>query len=92
MTHFIQLVPTPDVFTNSQQHRLLGTEHPRHELCRGHSRSNHNGLFLFLFFQEIVTALSCGKNIVPIIDGFEWPEPQALPEDMQAVLTFNGIK
>lgn len=44
------------------------------------------------FLQEIVTALSCGKNIVPVIDGFEWPEPQALPEDMQAVLTFNGIK
>ncbi|XP_052051670.1 NAD(+) hydrolase SARM1 [Apodemus sylvaticus] len=42
--------------------------------------------------KEIVTALSCGKNIVPIIDGFEWPEPQALPEDMQAVLTFNGIQ
>nr|XP_004664659.1 NAD(+) hydrolase SARM1 [Jaculus jaculus] len=42
--------------------------------------------------KEIVTALSCGKNIVPIIDGFEWPDPQALPEDMQAVLTFNGIK
>ncbi|XP_015974679.2 NAD(+) hydrolase SARM1 isoform X1 [Rousettus aegyptiacus] len=42
--------------------------------------------------KEIVTALSCGKNIVPVIDGFEWPEPQALPEDMQAVLTFNGIK
>lgn len=42
--------------------------------------------------KEIVTALSCGKNIVPIIDGFEWPEPQTLPEDMQAVLTFNGIK
>lgn len=44
------------------------------------------------FLQEIVTALSCGKNIVPVIDGFEWPEPQVLPEDMQAVLTFNGIK
>ncbi|XP_058139789.1 NAD(+) hydrolase SARM1 [Dasypus novemcinctus] len=42
--------------------------------------------------KEIVTALSCSKNIVPVIDGFEWPEPQALPEDMQAVLTFNGIK
>ncbi|KAG3269577.1 sterile alpha and TIR motif containing 1 [Ictidomys tridecemlineatus] len=42
--------------------------------------------------KEIVTALSCGKNIVPVIDGFEWPEPQALPEDMQAVLTFNSIK
>lgn len=36
--------------------------------------------------------MSCGKNIVPVIDGFKWPEPQALPEDMQAVLTFNGIK
>uniref|UniRef100_A0A8D1J911 NAD(+) hydrolase SARM1 n=1 Tax=Sus scrofa TaxID=9823 RepID=A0A8D1J911_PIG len=42
--------------------------------------------------KEIVTALSCGKNIVPVIDGFEWPEPHTLPEDMQAVLTFNGIK
>lgn len=42
--------------------------------------------------KEIVTALSCGKNIVPVIDGFKWPEPQALPEDMQAVLSFNGIK
>ncbi|KAM4843888.1 NAD(+) hydrolase SARM1 isoform 2-T2 [Thomomys bottae] len=41
--------------------------------------------------KEIVTALNCGKNIVPVIDGFEWPEPQTLPEDMQAVLTFNGI-
>ncbi|KAM5215631.1 NAD(+) hydrolase SARM1 isoform 2-T2 [Hipposideros larvatus] len=42
--------------------------------------------------KEIVTALEEGKNIVPVTDGFEWPEPQALPEDMQAVLTFNGIK
>nr|XP_030717910.1 sterile alpha and TIR motif-containing protein 1 isoform X2 [Globicephala melas] len=42
--------------------------------------------------KEIVTALNCGKNIVPVIDGFQWPEPQALPEDMQAVLAFNGIK
>lgn len=32
------------------------------------------------------------KNIVPVIDSFEWPEPQALPEDMQAVLNFNAIK
>lgn len=51
--------------------------------------SSSSSLF---FLQEIATALSCGKNIVPVIDGFEWPEPQALPEDIQAVLTFNGIK
>ncbi|XP_074119791.1 NAD(+) hydrolase SARM1 [Sminthopsis crassicaudata] len=41
--------------------------------------------------KEIVTALNCGKNIVPVMDGFVWPEPQSLPEDMQAVLKFNGI-
>ncbi|XP_074045139.1 NAD(+) hydrolase SARM1 isoform X2 [Macrotis lagotis] len=41
--------------------------------------------------KEIVTALNCGKNIVPVLDGFLWPEPQSLPEDMQAVLKFNGI-
>ncbi|XP_029468709.1 sterile alpha and TIR motif-containing protein 1 [Rhinatrema bivittatum] len=42
--------------------------------------------------KEIVTALSCGKNIVPVTDHFEWPNPQSLPEDMRAVLKFNGIK
>ncbi|XP_006032897.2 sterile alpha and TIR motif-containing protein 1 [Alligator sinensis] len=42
--------------------------------------------------KEIVTALNCGKNIVPVTDHFEWPDPQTLPEDMRAVLKFNGIK
>ncbi|XP_068832836.1 NAD(+) hydrolase SARM1 [Capricornis sumatraensis] len=42
--------------------------------------------------KEIATALKYRKNIVPVIDSFEWPEPQALPEDMQAVLNFNAIK
>nr|XP_025037900.1 sterile alpha and TIR motif-containing protein 1 isoform X2 [Pelodiscus sinensis] len=42
--------------------------------------------------KEIATALSCGKNIIPVTDHFEWPDPQALPEDMRAVLKFNGIK
>uniref|UniRef100_A0A8C0QN86 NAD(+) hydrolase SARM1 n=1 Tax=Chelonoidis abingdonii TaxID=106734 RepID=A0A8C0QN86_CHEAB len=42
--------------------------------------------------KEIVTALSCGKNIIPVADHFEWPDPQDLPEDMRAVLKFNGIK
>ncbi|XP_072495864.1 NAD(+) hydrolase SARM1 isoform X2 [Notamacropus eugenii] len=41
--------------------------------------------------KEIVTALNFGKNIVPVMDGFVWPDPQSLPEDMQAVLKFNGI-
>ncbi|XP_056414705.1 NAD(+) hydrolase SARM1 [Hyla sarda] len=42
--------------------------------------------------KEIVTALNCGKNIVPVTDHFEWPDPISLPEDMRAVLKFNGIK
>nr|XP_009664796.1 PREDICTED: sterile alpha and TIR motif-containing protein 1 [Struthio camelus australis] len=42
--------------------------------------------------KEIVTALNSGKNIVPVTDHFEWPDPQTLPEDMRAVLKFNSIK
>ncbi|NXK65465.1 SARM1 protein, partial [Sylvietta virens] len=41
--------------------------------------------------KEIVTALNSGKNIVPVTDHFEWPDPETLPKDMRAVLKFNGI-
>lgn len=30
-------------------------------------------------------------NIVPITDGFTWPEPAALPADMRNVCDFNGV-
>ncbi|KAJ7309042.1 hypothetical protein JRQ81_008331 [Phrynocephalus forsythii] len=42
--------------------------------------------------KEITTALNCGKNIIPVTDHFEWPDPKQVPEDMRAVLKFNGIK
>ncbi|XP_053561205.1 NAD(+) hydrolase SARM1 [Bombina bombina] len=42
--------------------------------------------------KEIATALSCSKNIVPVTDSFDWPDPLSLPDDMRAVLKFNGIK
>uniref|UniRef100_W5MDW2 NAD(+) hydrolase SARM1 n=1 Tax=Lepisosteus oculatus TaxID=7918 RepID=W5MDW2_LEPOC len=42
--------------------------------------------------KEIVTALNCKKNIVPVTDQFVWPEPSSLPDDMSAILNFNGIK
>ncbi|OCT91091.1 NAD(+) hydrolase SARM1 isoform X2 [Xenopus laevis] len=42
--------------------------------------------------KEIVTALDNSKNIIPVTDHFEWPDPMTLPEDMRAVLKFNGIK
>ncbi|XP_029964847.1 NAD(+) hydrolase SARM1 [Salarias fasciatus] len=42
--------------------------------------------------KEIVTALDAKKNIVPVTDNFLWPDPMSLPEDMRAILNFNGIK
>ncbi|XP_051252652.1 NAD(+) hydrolase SARM1 [Dicentrarchus labrax] len=42
--------------------------------------------------KEIVTALAGKKNIVPVTDNFTWPDPMCLPEDMRAILKFNGIK
>uniref|UniRef100_A0A3Q1JGV8 NAD(+) hydrolase SARM1 n=1 Tax=Anabas testudineus TaxID=64144 RepID=A0A3Q1JGV8_ANATE len=42
--------------------------------------------------KEIVTALAAKKNIVPVTDNFMWPDPMSLPEDMRAILNFNGIK
>uniref|UniRef100_H3C534 NAD(+) hydrolase SARM1 n=1 Tax=Tetraodon nigroviridis TaxID=99883 RepID=H3C534_TETNG len=42
--------------------------------------------------KEIVTALNGKKNIVPVTDNFSWPDPTSLPEDMRAILNFNGVK
>ncbi|XP_050680745.1 NAD(+) hydrolase sarm1-like isoform X1 [Leptidea sinapis] len=42
--------------------------------------------------REVVAALNSQCNIVPIIDNFVWPEPEELPEDMQALCFFNGIR
>ncbi|KAL1122631.1 hypothetical protein AAG570_002958 [Ranatra chinensis] len=42
--------------------------------------------------REVVAALESRCNIIPIMDNFDWPEPDDLPEDMRAVCTFNGVK
>ncbi|XP_021941773.1 sterile alpha and TIR motif-containing protein 1 isoform X3 [Zootermopsis nevadensis] len=42
--------------------------------------------------REIVAALQSNCNIIPIIDNFQWPEPEELPEDMRAVCHFNGVR
>ncbi|KAK2581225.1 hypothetical protein KPH14_008022 [Odynerus spinipes] len=42
--------------------------------------------------REIVAALQSQCNIIPIIDNFQWPEPEDLPEDMRAVCHFNGVR
>ena len=47
---------------------------------------------VFIVFQEIVAALQSQCNIIPIIDNFQWPEPEELPEDMRTVCHFNGVR
>lgn len=49
-------------------------------------------LNLLFFLQEIVAALQAGCNIIPIIDNFQWPDPEELPEDMRAICSFNGVR
>ncbi|XP_014221125.1 sterile alpha and TIR motif-containing protein 1 [Trichogramma pretiosum] len=42
--------------------------------------------------REVVAALQSQCNIIPIIDNFQWPEPEDLPDDMRAVCHFNGVR
>ncbi|KAK7475661.1 hypothetical protein BaRGS_00033087 [Batillaria attramentaria] len=42
--------------------------------------------------KEIVAALECNCNIVPIIDCFEWPSIERLPEDMRGIVRFNCVR
>ena len=44
------------------------------------------------FFQEVCAALQSKCNIIPIIDNFQWPEAEELPEDMRSIVTFNGVR
>jgi hypothetical protein len=58
--------------------------------------SQHNFYFAahlsFFFLQEIVAALECSCNIVPIIDNFDWPSLERLPEDMRGIVRFNCVR
>ncbi|GBM41891.1 Sterile alpha and TIR motif-containing protein 1, partial [Araneus ventricosus] len=42
--------------------------------------------------KEIVEALKSQCNIIPILDNFQWPEVESLPEDMRAIPYFNGVR
>ena len=42
--------------------------------------------------QEIATALHCGTHIIPVMmEGFEWPKPAELSEDIRAVTGINAM-
>ncbi|PRD29211.1 UNVERIFIED_CONTAM: Ect4 [Trichonephila clavipes] len=56
----------------------------------GSQLASHDKRILFL--QEIVEALKSQCNIIPILDNFQWPEPESLPEDMRAIPYFNGVR
>ena len=42
--------------------------------------------------REIVTALQNNCNIIPVIDDFQFPDPEELPENMRALCYFNGVR
>ncbi|XP_049824194.1 NAD(+) hydrolase sarm1 isoform X3 [Aethina tumida] len=42
--------------------------------------------------REIVAALQANCNIIPIIDNFQFPEADELPEDMRQVCHFNAVR
>lgn len=45
------------------------------------------------FKREIVTALRSGCNVIPVLeDGFRFPEPEVIPEDIRTLCYFNGVK
>jgi hypothetical protein len=42
--------------------------------------------------REVVAALEGGCNIIPVMDNFQWPLPDSLPEDMRPICYFNSIR
>jgi len=42
--------------------------------------------------REVVAAIEGGCNIIPVMDSFQWPPPESLPEDMRPICYFNGIR
>jgi len=39
-----------------------------------------------------VAALEGSCNIIPVMDNFQWPPPESLPDDMRAICYFNSIR
>lgn len=39
-----------------------------------------------------MAALNSHCNIIPIIDNYDMPEGEKLPEDMRQIVHFNGIR
>lgn len=47
----------------------------------------------YVDLQEIVTAISNRRNIVPVTtEAFQWPLPEDLPEDISPICYYNGVK
>lgn len=45
------------------------------------------------FRTELAYALTIDRNIIPIMmDGFEWPEPEQLPQEIRSARRYNGLR
>lgn len=63
-----------------------------HRVIINCSRTLFTTAHLLLYLQEIVQALQTKCNIIPIMESFQWPELEKLPEDMRPICYFNGIR
>jgi len=52
----------------------------------------NNERICHLLLQEIAAALEGGCNIIPVMDNFQWPLPETLPDDMRPICYFNSIR
>lgn len=41
--------------------------------------------------KEVAAAIKSKCQIIPIIDNFDWPQKELLPEDMREIVSYNGI-
>ncbi|GFY69213.1 NAD(+) hydrolase sarm1, partial [Trichonephila inaurata madagascariensis] len=41
--------------------------------------------------REIAQALQRECNIIPVLDHFQWPDQESLPEDIKAITSFNAV-
>ena len=53
-------------------------------------RSNVN--YQCRLHSELSTALEAGCSIIPVTLEFQWPDPQELPQDIQGLCYFNGVR
>lgn len=43
------------------------------------------------FSKEVAAAIKSNCQIIPVLDNFDWPAKEKLPEDMRDIVSYHGI-